>query len=109
MCTVNWKMVEWLRLIAVVTPKDLWQPVMAEFQIGAPPLYHRHSDRFGTTPSFHSTTQRAWYKERGPAHRFGFGVAQSADDLAGDVTGTFGVASRASVRTRQARQAQTRT
>ena len=81
---------------------DLWRPATAEFQIGAPPLYHRHSDWLGTTSSFHSTTKHARYKERGPAHQFSFGVARPAGDLLDDVTGTFGVASSASMRTRQA-------
>ena len=44
----------------------------------------------------------------GPAHWFGFGAAWPAGDLLGDMTGTFGVASRASVRTRQAGQAHAR-
>jgi len=88
---------------------DLWRLATAKFQIGTPPLYHRHSDRFGMTPSFHSTTKRARYKERGIAHRFGFGVARLAGDLPGDVTSTFGVALSSSVRMRQARRAHVHT
>ena len=98
-------MVEYTRPIAGVAPTDLWRPAMAKIQIGAPPLYHCHSDRLGTMPSFHSTTKHARYKEWGPAHRFGFGVAQPVGDLPGDMIGTFGVALSASVRTRQARRA----
>ena len=84
---VNWKTVEWLRPIAVATPKDLWRTAMVEFQIGAPPLYHRHSDRFGTTPSFHATTTRARYTEKSRASIRLLGVARPADDLTGEVTG----------------------
>ena len=58
--------------------------------------------------SFHSTTRCAWYKERGPTHRFCFGASRPAGDLPGDMTGTFGLASRISVRTRQAGQAHVR-
>ena len=87
---------------------DLWRPAMAKFQIGTPPLYHRYSDRFSTTPSFHSTTQRARYKERGPAHQLAFSMAWPASDLPGDVTGTFGMASSASVRMRQEGRAHAR-
>jgi len=88
-----------LRPIEVVTPKDLWRPAVTEFQIGVLPLYHRHSDRFGTTLSFHATTTRARYIEKGSASIRLLGVARPADDLAGEVTGAFGVALSASVRT----------
>ena len=81
---------------------DLWRLATAKFQIGTTPLYHCHSDWFGTTSSYHLTTKHAQYKERGPAHRFSFSVAWPVGDLLGNVTGTFGVASSASVRTRQA-------
>ena len=97
-----------MRPIAGATPTNLWRPAMAKIQIGAPPLYHRHNDWLGTTLSFHLTTKHAWYKERGPAHGFGFGVARPANDLLGDMTSSFSVASSASVRTRQAEQAHAR-
>ena len=45
----------------------------------------------------------------GPAHWFSFGAARPASDLLANVTGTFGVASHASVRTRQAGQAHAHT
>ena len=63
------------------------------------PLYHRHSDRFVTTPSFHATTTRARYTEKGSASIRLLGMARPVDDLAGEVTGAFGVGLSASVRT----------
>ena len=94
-----------MRPIAVVTPKDLWWPVATEFQIGVLPLYHRHSDRFGTMSSFHATTTCARYTEKGSASIRLLGVARPADDLVGELTGAFGAALRASMRTRQAGRA----
>ena len=97
-----------MRPIAMATPKDLWRPAATEFQIGVLPLYHRHSVRFGTMPSFHATTTRAQYTEKGSASIRLLGVARPADDLAGEVTGAFGVALSEIVRTRQAERAHAR-
>ena len=103
MGTVDWKTVEWLGPIAAATPKDLWRPAVTKFQIGVLPLYHYHSNRFGMMPSFHMTTTHARYIEKGSASIRLLSVAWPVDDLTGEVTGAFGVALSASVRTRQAR------
>ena len=58
----------------------LWWPVATAFQIGVLPLYHRDSDRYGTTTSFHATTTRARYTEKGSASIWLLGVARPADD-----------------------------
>ena len=83
------------------------RPILAaiEFQIFVLPLYHRHSERFGTMPSFHATTTRAQYTEKGSASIRLLGVARPADDLVGELTGAFGAALSANVRTRQAERA----
>ena len=88
-----------MRPISVVTPKDLWQPAATEFQICVIPLYHRHSGQFVTTSSFYATTIRARYTEKDSTSIWLLGVARPADDLAGEVTGAFGVALSASART----------
>ena len=45
------------------------------------------------------TAIHAWYTEKGSASIWLLSVARSGDDLAGEVTGAFGVALSASVRT----------
>ena len=95
-------MVEWLMPISVATPKDLWRPAATKFEICVIPLYHRHSGQFVMMPSFHVTTLHARYTEKGSALIWLLGVARPADDLVGEVTGAFGVALSASMRTRQA-------
>ena len=59
---------EFVRPIAGVAPTDLWRPAMAKIQLDTLPLYHHNSGQLGTKLSFHSTTKRAWYTEKGPAH-----------------------------------------